>query len=49
MLNKFGLQDKKIQTKDKFYGYDIILHALPVWKNGITIRIWTDSIQMIDN
>ncbi len=28
MLNNFGLQDQKVQTKDKFNVYNIILQAL---------------------
>ncbi len=30
MLNNFSLQDQKVQTKDKFNGYNIILQALPL-------------------
>ena len=32
MLNNFGLQDQKVQTKDKFNGNNIILQALLLWK-----------------
>ena len=42
------LGEKKIQTKDKFNGYNIILQALPVWKWYYN-KNWTNSIQMVDH